>query len=232
MSTSEPKPFSNTSQDFLHGMESHPRAEHFKEVVIQSVENDRDSIARLWLSEGIPYAFKDSAGVYDELRGYIARRLCISFKDITVLGSGRIGFSMKPNCFGRDFGVGSDLDLVVVNEGVFSECREAAETFVLDYKCGKITPSGPREKKNWDSTCQQLHGNIISGFVDTVKIPNSYRTIYKINMAMDLAHNRLKRTENCPDFKSVSVRIYKSWESLIKRVSLNLHCAQVKLLKE
>jgi hypothetical protein len=60
--------------------------------------------------------------LYEAVREWMSVRLQVHPKNVTLIGSARIGFSMcpRPN-YGRQFGANSDLDFSVVDERLFSE---------------------------------------------------------------------------------------------------------------
>ena len=80
-------------QDFS---EQYPGANQIQTIAKNGGNSARNSIARLWLSEGIPYAFKESPILYDEIRSWLAIKLDIDPKEISMTGSGRIGQSLAP----------------------------------------------------------------------------------------------------------------------------------------
>lgn len=69
--------------------------------------------------EGLPYAFRDSESNYTKLRQRLSTVLEVPLRDLAIVGSGRIGFSLDPNQFGRPFSDTSDLDVVVVSASLF-----------------------------------------------------------------------------------------------------------------
>jgi hypothetical protein len=72
------------------------------------------------LLAGIPFAFEASPHVYDLLRDTLSKELRSQTADITVIGSGRIGFSLDPDKFGKPYQQGtSDIDTVIVSERMF-----------------------------------------------------------------------------------------------------------------
>lgn len=83
-------------------------------------DGDLEKFVRLWLTEGVPFAFKDRPIVYEALREWVAALLDIFPKDVSMVGSARIGFSLAPQKQLREFTVGSsDLDLFVVSAPLF-----------------------------------------------------------------------------------------------------------------
>jgi hypothetical protein len=68
---------------------------------------------------GRPYVFRDNPEQETLLRDHLERELNVQSKNIRVVGSGRIGFSMNPHNFPRRFSEASDIDVVIVDEEVF-----------------------------------------------------------------------------------------------------------------
>lgn len=210
-------------------MRYHPELEEFREVLKAAGKYDLEAIARLWLSEGIPYAFRETAGIYDELRFWLACRLGVNGKDVTIVGSGRIGFSMSPRKFGATFGDNSDLDLSVVNLCLFEKCSREAQKFKEDFVSGELRGSDT-QNNNWADTIKYLDNNLRSGFVDTFKIPAgklSAPTILSIKDSMYRAGEMLKVTNGVPVFTKVTARVYRDWDALVERVAFNLGSAVV-----
>lgn len=218
-------PFSQSTPQ-LHTMVHHPCANDFRQVLLAAQDRDRKTIARLWLSEGIPYAFRDKASAYDELRYWLANKLSVNGKDVTIVGSGRIGFSMSPSKYGVVFNNGSDLDFSIVNENLFNACSADAVNFKREFEAGRLNPN-KRQKVWWPDTIKRLPSNLSAGFVDTFNIPGDKEmspSILLVKDAMWQAGEKLKVTEGVPAFTKITARVYKGWDELVSRVALNLNC--------
>lgn len=153
-------------------MPHHPCPKEFRQAIRNSQSRDREIIARLWLSEGIPYAFREKASIYDELRYWLSDRLDVNCKDVTIVGSGRIGFSMKPSKYGAQFGGGdgSDLDFSIVNRHLFDLCAAEALSFKLEFESNRLNPNS-NQRKYWSDTVGRIQSHLSAGFVDTFSIP-------------------------------------------------------------
>src|SRR4030043_2043315 len=77
-------------------IEAYPSAEAIIKAAKTSGTSELEAIARLWLSEGIPFAFRKIPGLYEVLRAWLAKRLGIHAKELTLIGSGRQGSSIAP----------------------------------------------------------------------------------------------------------------------------------------
>ena len=90
----------------------YPSPEEFREALGDVSKRSREHVVRLWLTEGTPFAFHNCPALYEEMRRWLGIRLEVCPKEITVVGSARIGFSLvKGQDFGRPFDKNSDLDL-------------------------------------------------------------------------------------------------------------------------
>ena len=69
----------------------------------------------------VPYVFEPKPPAWDIFRSEIGSQLGISHEDIRVVGSGRLGFSMKPWGNLTRFTDKSDVDVVIVNSNAFDE---------------------------------------------------------------------------------------------------------------
>ncbi|MGT2468950.1 hypothetical protein ACVOMV_36435 [Mesorhizobium atlanticum] len=145
----------------------------------------------LWIAEGIPYAFIDRSGRFQLARERLAFDLAgVSIRDISVTGSGRIGYSMSPTHFGRPYSPeNSDIDLLLVNNRWFETIAKQAQNFVRDYREGIVKPSSAREKVWWDSTAEKAEEYLESGYFDAKKIPN-YEDRYPASTRINNASSR------------------------------------------
>jgi len=98
-------------------MPRYPTSAEFRELL--RTTDDIEEVLYKHILEGLPYAFHDSESDYTKLRRHVSTVLEVPMRDLTIVGSGRIGFSLDPNQFGRPFSDTSDLDMVVVSAPVF-----------------------------------------------------------------------------------------------------------------
>ena len=186
---------------------------------------EREMFVRLWLSEGVPFSFQECPAVFEELRGWLGRRLDVHPKEITLIGSGRIGYSLaKGDRYGRGFSENSDLDFSVVSSSLFSLIAQTFYRFSDDFESGRVLPTTEKEAKYWPENIRVCRRNIKRGFLDSNKIPNygRYPAVQNINAAMWHLTERLNETSEAPSVKSTSIRIYRCWRSFTDQVSFNL----------
>jgi len=77
---------------------------------------DHESLVDEYLFRGVPFAFRERPEEYNILLEHIATSLDVPRTSITLVGSGRIGFSLNPDKFGASFSDKSDLDILVVSD--------------------------------------------------------------------------------------------------------------------
>lgn len=203
-----------------------PSADDIQKVLSKSARKERDIIIRLWLSEGAPFAFRNCPAIYEEIRRWLADRLSINAKEITLIGSARIGFSLAPPPdYGKPFSNLSDLDFSIVSNGYFSDLSSVFENFSSDFEQGLIIPRSELENKLWEANIAFGKRNIPRGFFDSNKIPNydQYPFVQHINNSMWVLQKKLDTTPLAPRIKRASIRVYRDWQSFVAKVSNNLY---------
>ena len=184
-----------------------------------------EAFIRLWLTEGPPEVFRECPDVWEDLRSWLANRLQICPKDITIVGSARLGFSLSPPPkYGSKFGKDSDLDLALIDTATFEQFRQGFFLWVEEYANGSVSPRNETERKHWEANRDGGRGNFARGFFDANKLPNfpHYAIARHVNNAMWALTEKLRVTPSAPVPRKVSARIYKDWQSLVERVRFNL----------
>jgi len=211
--------------DALRGVvEPYPDATLIKEVAIEGGESARVAISRLWLSEGIPYAFKECPGIYEAVRTWLGGRLNVDPKEINVTGSARLGQSLSPKQIGKPFMADSDLDIFIVSQLLFNNMKHDFNAWSYDFESGKIKPSNSRERGFWEDNNQRGPKLISRGFLDSKLVPNhkSYATIKNVAQTMWLLKEKLAVTLGAPMVAKASVRCYRSWNEYVRQMVLSL----------
>ena len=195
------------------------------EAAYRDGEQARIAIAQLWLSEGIPRAFGNCPAIYDAVRSWLSQRLGVHAKEISLIGSARLGKSLKPEKLGEPFSnYESDLDLFIVSSDLFERLKKDFYCWSSDFKSGRIKPRNNREAYYWRNNKKGLQMNIQRGFIFSDRIPSSskYPTAKRVNNTMELLVDKLKITHEAPKPKKASVRCYSSWDNFVRQMLLNL----------
>lgn len=208
--------------------EAYPSADAILEAARVGDRDARYAIARLWLSEGIPHSFKVRPGIYESLRRWLARRLDVQAKEVTLVGSGRQGFCLSPGAhLRRPFGEHSDLDLTVVSSSLFLRLEATFSRWNADYAAGQVAPRHTREAAYWKANRENVPSGIVRGFIDPHKLPilYSYPEAQVVAQAMYEAHEKLKVTPGAPAVSRLSLRVYRDWDSFMRQMAINLESA-------
>lgn len=205
-------------------VDAYPEARLVKDAVRNGGEAAKIAVARLWLSEGIPFAFKNCPGLYESIRTWLGGRLSVDPKEIHITGSARLGQSLSPNKLGKVFGAHSDLDIFIVSPSLFENMKRDFNAWSYDFESGKIAPSNPRERRFWEDNNQRGPKLMQRGFLDSKLAPNheSYPLVKNIAQSMWLLKEKLDVTSGAPTIKTASVRSYRSWNDYVRQTVLSL----------
>ena len=183
-------------------------------------------LARLWISEGIPFAFKNCPGLYEELRNSLARRLELDAKQISIAGSGRLGYSLTPKKWGEPYEeVASDLDLFTVSEGLFRRLCEDFERWRDDYVRGEVQPRNQKERDHWQDNADETPRDIRRGFVPSWRVPNleGYGAFMAMNGCLADLWGQLQRADDGPKpRRHLSLRCYRDWHAYEHQIAITL----------
>lgn len=191
---------------------------------------EQETVSRLWISEGIPFAFKECPAFYDAARRWLADGLDVDPKQICLRGSGRLGYSLAPiECkLGQRYRPGcSDLDFFAVSSRLFEDMKADFERWRDDYSHGAVEPK-QGEKDYWKGNVKQLPKNLNAGFVDSNKVPNlkPYRCIQRMNDCLAGLHRELRNTHGAPDpGDKITLRCYRDWAAYVRQQRINLQQA-------
>ena len=87
---------------------------------------------------GTPYIFKDCEDEYYEFRKRIAEHFKISFHEIYITGSAKLGFSPFKNTI---FSYDSDIDVAIVSEKLFDEIMESIRHYQMQLRNARLAVS-------------------------------------------------------------------------------------------
>jgi len=223
------RPF-KVSQPISELREVYPEGVKLIDVAKRVDDAELNSIARLWLSEGIPYAFKEIPALYESIRSWIGAQLNVHPKEITLIGSARLGSSTVPKKLGKIFDPSSDLDWSIISEVLFDKCCVEFSTWRKDFECGVVKPRNTNEKMYWDDNLDSCQNTIKRGFIDPYKIPTWHRYPLSRLIAdtMWRVKARSEKTDGAPQFCKATLRVYRNWRCFVKQMVINLgHAAKV-----
>ena len=217
------RPFS-ISEHCAQLIDQYPSSDMLLSVAQAMNRDERRRFIRLWLTEGIPFAFRNAPMLYEIVRSWLASQFETHPKLITIIGSARIGYSLAPYPqYGRPFGDGSDLDFVIISENVFCGLSDTFYKWKAEVDMGSVHPKGETQQKYWEDNLNRLPKNIIKGFVDAHKIPSWFRYPLAQNVAnkMWLLKEKLVATPIAPKIRRAGVRVYRDWDAFLAQMEIN-----------
>lgn len=91
----------------------------FKEIISQADDYEKRLLhVKKFIFHGIPAVFKNDESAYFEFRNRIANNFGVSFHEVFIVGSAKLGFSYHKHTL---FDYNSDIDVVIVNEALFEK---------------------------------------------------------------------------------------------------------------
>ena len=201
----------------------------FTRAAIEAGARERSVVVRLWISEGIPYAFRDCPALYEEVRKRLVAGLGIDSKQVSIAGSGRLGYSLAPNRWGAPYRPGqSDLDFFAVSGKLFEHLCQDFWHWKGEYEDGVATPGKGDNRHYWNRNCRETPGNIRNGLIDTSRVPNrpEYRHFLTVNRSLERLLVDLweeARIGQKPKLRKRSyLRCYRDWVAFERQMRRNL----------
>ncbi len=180
-------------------------------------EREKHGFFRLWVSEGIPFAFRELPMLYEAVREGLGDRLRVHPKKITLIGSARLGYSLASSpSYGRAYDANSDLDFVLVSDRLLSDLANNFWQWKADFEEGRVRPATPEQERYWPANAANVPSNLRRGFIDGNKVPYMFRysTAQQIGETMSWVKRKLGKTPGAPPARRASIRIYLNWDSL------------------
>jgi hypothetical protein len=157
-------------------------------------------IVNEYLLTGTPFAFEAEPQNYDLFRSVLANALRVQQNDVTVVGSGRIGFSLDPSRYGNPYSpTTSDIDTVIVNAELFDIawhqlCSRGRSQLGLNWKARRALEDHRK-------------GNVFYGYIEPDRLtgavtisPTWFRTFRGLARRPELAQ------------LEVQGRLYRTWD--------------------
>jgi hypothetical protein len=135
------------------------------------------------------------------LRNKIARKFDIHPNDVIVVGSSRLGFSLKKEKRFDHLATPKDVDIAIVSEQLFGYFWDMVFDVV------RFNPSWPRQRKK----NMEFLSSLFSGWITPHRLPS----LASFQLARDWAifFNELTQSRVC-GIRGVSARLYRDWSRL------------------
>lgn len=206
-------------------IDRYPSSLNFLKAGSELDEFGKKILIRGFTTEGIPSAFQYAPLYYEDLKELIAKGFNIPPKDIFLVGSARLGYSLASKKYGKTMNKDSDLDFVVVSFLFFEKIVTVFKKWEKEFKRKEINPINNKERKYWEKNLRLVPENIKRGFIDVIKIPSYYTLSHNITEICDFIKREINKynISGMSEVSKVSIRIYKDWDSFFTQSVLNLN---------
>lgn len=107
-------------------------------------EEDILDFCRKSVLHGTPSIFQGREGDHYEFRKKIANHFNISFHEIYITGSAKLGFSPYKK---TEFSLESDIDVAIVSQNLFDEIMESIRKYQMQLRCSRLSVSATEIEK-------------------------------------------------------------------------------------
>jgi hypothetical protein len=198
-----------------------PVADLLADLLPKLGEDEVKSFLRQWVAEGIPFAFRECPLIYEHLRSWMGYRLQVEPRNITIIGSARLGWSLSNGQkFGKQYSHESDLDFAIISERLFAHVVADFELWKSKIDRGQERFVDEHGRKSMDV----LPANIAQCFIDAYKL-DYHRYLQHVVIVTDTesyAWQKLQSTEGAPASRNLSIRVYADFEAFFRQMKLNL----------
>jgi hypothetical protein len=186
--------------------------DQFKETLLKS---PLEVMAEQHIFTGMPYVFRDEPASNDLLVEHLCEAMGVSDQNIVVVGSAKIGFSLNPDNFPREFSDTSDIDIVVVSEELF----DRVWMILLEWHYPRRNMPLGRVEGGW---MRSRRGDIYWGWLvpdeihyEGLSFPHVLKPLRDISTKW---FNTFQSLSLYPEFAAhrVSGRLYRTWDHAIR----------------
>ncbi|ADV84126.1 hypothetical protein [Terriglobus saanensis] len=192
-----------------------------KEIFLKALPGLTDQemleVWRMWVAQGIPWAFREVPLSFEIMRTWLAGRLNVLPIEINLSGSARVGFSLSPKQLGKDFTAESDLDLFVVSASLFEKVEIDFHAWQKAVEAGRRL-QGVYEAKNLQLI---LPDTLKRGFANVDYIPFDFDTS-RVQGATWRIKALINSTANLQRFRKLSIRVYRDWSAVTVQARISL----------
>jgi len=107
---------------------------------LKNINDDEEilNFCRKSVLHGTPWIFKEKDDDYYEFRNRIAKKFNISFHEIYITGSAKLGFSPYKK---TEFSYDSDVDVAIVSSQLFDEIMESIREYQMQLRESRLAVS-------------------------------------------------------------------------------------------
>ena len=202
---------------------SYLTVEEFKKFILTTPLR---SVVQQYIFAGIPYVFQKRSKDLQLLANHLCAAMPIKGQDVAVVGSAKVGFSLNPDNFPRLFSDNSDIDIIVISEGLFDRVWMT----LLEWQYPRRLLNLGRFEGEW---AQLRRKEIYWGWLvptevryDGLSFPDILKPLRDISANW---FNAFQGLSLYPEFaaRTISGRLYRTWEH-----ALRYHMEGLRLIRE
>lgn len=184
-----------------------PSTDEFKQMVLDRPAED---LVEEYLFGGEVYAFREWPEAASVLEKHLCSKLRLESIESAVVGSAKLGFSLKPYQFGSPFSDRSDIDIVIVSGSLFDRVWHS----IVKSHYPKRDRFLPREEWNWWRERQE---DVYWGWFNPARIGTiRHDAAEELEFVRNLSqtwHEARHTLSNHSEFPSQDVRgrLYRTW---------------------
>ena len=141
----------------------------------------------------------DSSKEYDRFKKFIARKLNLSFNNISIVGSAKTRFSFSPKKKFSEFHIGSDFDLILVSNSMYTRMWHAYRKVSMN-----------KNVKGYIGICH----DVFNGFISLKDDSDTYKNPDLVAWQKSINEFRAELQLSFNITHDVNYRIYSSWRSV------------------
>jgi hypothetical protein len=192
-------------------MTGYPTVDDFKQLLLsQPLSN----LVEDHIFQGFPFVFRQTPEALDVLKRHLFSELGADPDNISIVGSARIGFSLNPDNFPRGFSEASDIDVLIVDKGLFDEIWTALLKW--NYPRRRLSKLG---KIDGDWTYQRRKDIYWGWFVpdeirfEGLSFPDALEPIRDLSTKWFNAFHSLSQYSNHVEIarREINGRLYRTW---------------------
>jgi hypothetical protein len=202
-----------------------PTVQQFKQILLS--ESTEKIVNRYIFSEP-SFVFKEKPELIGLMRKHLCKHLDLTEEKIVIVGSAKLGFSMSPDNFPREFSPESDIDVLVVDTVLFDSIWM---TLLKWWYPRRTIQLGGMENK-WASARRK---DVFWGWVvpdeiryEGISFPDVLKPIQDISASWFNAFKSLSLHPELAD-RNVNGRLYRTWEHATRYHSDGLRQISIKL---
>lgn len=189
----------------------YPNAEEFIDILLSY---PLEVVVKKYVFEGTPYVFRERPLVHDALQQHLCSALSLSMRNVIVVGSAKIGFSLSPDNFSRKFSDKSDIDVLIVDAGLFDKIWMT----LLGWHYPRRLSVLDKVDARWIKTRRKdlYWGWFVPDRIrfEGLSLPYVLKPLRDISADWFNAFRSLSQYSQYPEFahREISGRLYRTWE--------------------